>query len=73
MFQATQQDLADLARIDAHILQSELNVTRQQALVDRLDRVGDDSLLSRSILKNFKTSLDLQYEHRAHALRQSGH
>ena len=33
----TRQDLADLSRIDAHILQSELIVTRQQKRVDNLE------------------------------------
>ena len=32
-----QQALADLSRIDAHILQSELIVTRQQKRVDNLE------------------------------------
>jgi len=50
----TQQDLADLSRIDAHILQSELIVTRQQKLVDNLERAGNDSSLSRSVLRELR-------------------
>jgi hypothetical protein len=73
MSQISNQEQAELSRIDAHILQSELIVTRQQARVDRLERAGNDSSLSRSVLKNFRTSLDLQYTHRAHALRQSSY
>ena len=53
MSQIPLQDQADLARIDAHILQSELIVTRQQARVNSLERVGNDRSLSRSLLKNF--------------------
>jgi hypothetical protein len=67
------QDLAELSRIDADILQSELAVTRQQARVDGLERAGNDSSLSRSVLKNFKSSLALQYAYRARALRQLPH
>jgi hypothetical protein len=70
MSQATQQDLAYLTRIDAHILQSELAVTRQQVRVNGLERAGSDSSLSTSVLKNFKTALELQYAYRARALRQ---
>jgi hypothetical protein len=73
MFQATQHDLYELSRIDAHILQSELIITNQQARVDSLERAGNNSALSRSLLKNFKASLELQYAYRARALRQSTH
>lgn len=73
MSQIIQHDLAELLRIDAHILQFELNVTRQQARVDSLERAGNDSLLSKSVLKNFTISLELQYLHRARALRQLRH
>jgi hypothetical protein len=73
MSQIPEQDLADLARIDAHILQSELIVTRQQARVNSLERVGNDRSLSSSLLKNFRTSLELQYAYRARALRQLKH
>lgn len=72
MSQMSRQELAELSRIEACILQSELIITKQQARVDSLEAAGNDSLLSQSILKNFKTSLDLQYAHRARALRQSG-
>jgi hypothetical protein len=68
-----QQALADLSRIDAHILQSELIVTRQQARVDNLDRTGNDSSLSRSVLRNFQNCLQLQYAYRNRALRQLRH
>ena len=70
MSQMTQQEAAELSRIDARILQSELNVTRQQARVDTLERAGNNSPLSRSVLKNFRASLALQYSYRARALRQ---
>jgi hypothetical protein len=70
---ASTRELAELSRIDAHILQSELVVTRQQARVDDLERAGNDSSLSRSVLKNFKSSLALQYAYRARALRQLPH
>jgi hypothetical protein len=73
MSQATQQDLADLACIDAHIFQSEQAVTRQEARVDGLERAGSDSSLSTSVLKNFKTALELQYAYRARALRELRH
>jgi hypothetical protein len=62
-----------LSRIDAHILQSELIVTSQQARVDSLERAGNNGALSRSLLMNFKASLELQYAYRARALRQSTH
>jgi hypothetical protein len=66
---ARMQDLAELSRIDADILQSELAITRQQARVDDLKRAGNDGSLSRSLLKNFKFSLELQYAYRASVLR----
>jgi hypothetical protein len=67
------QELADLSRIEAHILQSELIVTRQQARVDNLERAGNDSSLSRSVLRNFQACLQLQYAYRNRALRQLRH
>jgi len=67
------QDLAELSRIEAHILQSELAVTRQQVRIDSLERAGNDSSLSRSVLKNFRTALGLQYAYRARAQRQLRH
>ena len=73
MSQLAQPYLDDLSRIEAHILLSELNVTRQQARLDNLERTGNDGSLSRSLLKNFKNSLELLYAHRAHALRQLKH
>jgi hypothetical protein len=73
MTQLSQQDLAELSRIDAHILQLELIVTRQQARIENLERAGDDGSLSRSLLKNFKASLELQYAYRARALRWLSH
>jgi hypothetical protein len=71
-FLPAQHDLAELCRIDADILQSELIVTRQRARVESLERAGNNSALSRSLLKNFKASLELQYAYRS-ALRQSTH
>jgi hypothetical protein len=62
-----------LLRIDARIFQSELIVTRQRARVDNLERAGHDSSLSRSVLRNFQTCLQLQYAHRNRALRQLRH
>ena len=70
MSQASQQNLAHLERIDAHISRSEQAVTKQQARVDGLESAGNDSSLSRSVLKNFKTCLELQYSHRASARRE---
>lgn len=71
-FLRAQHDLTELCRIDADILQSELIVTRQRARVESLERAGNNSALSRSLLKNFKASLELQYAYRS-ALRQSTH
>jgi hypothetical protein len=71
-FLPAQHDLTELCRIDADILQSELIVTRQRARVESLERAGNNSALSRSLLKNFKASLELQYAYRS-ALRQSTH
>jgi hypothetical protein len=71
-FLSAQHDLTELCRIDADILQSELIVTRQRARVESLERAGNNSALSRSLLKNFKASLELQYAYRS-ALRQSTH
>jgi len=73
MSETSLQDRPELLRIDAHILQSELMVTRQQARVDRLERTGNESSLSRSLLQNFKIALQLQYAHRDHVLRQLRH
>jgi hypothetical protein len=73
MSQLSQQDLAELSRIDADILQSELIVTGQQARVDGLERAGNDGSLSRSLLKNCRTLLELQYTYRARALRHLRH
>jgi hypothetical protein len=73
MSQMSQQDLSNLSRIDAHIFQSELIVTKQQARVQSLERTGNDSSLSRSVLRNFQISLELQYAYRNRALRQLRH
>jgi hypothetical protein len=59
MSQMTLHDLSELSRIDAHILQPELIAASQKARVDNLERAGNDSALSRSLLKNFKASLEL--------------
>jgi hypothetical protein len=70
MSRVSHQDRTELARVEAHILQSELIVTRQQARVDSLERAGNDGSLSRLLLKNFKTALEIQYAYRNRALRQ---
>jgi hypothetical protein len=70
MSRISHQAQAELARVDAHIFQSELIVTRQQARVDSLERAGNDGSLSRLLLKNFKTVLEIQYAYRNRALRQ---
>jgi adenylosuccinate lyase len=73
MSHITHQDLTDLSRIDARIFQSELIVTAQQARVDSLERTGNDSSLSRSVLRSFQTCLHLQYAHRKRVLHQLRH
>lgn len=56
--------------LDQCIFQSELMVTRQRMRVGRIERAGNDSSLSRSLLQNFETALRLQYANRDRVRRQ---
>jgi hypothetical protein len=51
--------LKHLALAERHVLESERRVTQQQALVERLERDGHDTMTARELLLEFERSLEL--------------
>jgi len=49
---------------DWHILQSELNVTRQRVRIAASEQAGEETSRSTALLRTFETSLGLHYAYR---------
>jgi hypothetical protein len=60
--------LDELAMIERHIIQCELNVSAQRARVARLERTGRDATSSRNLLDNLEAALALHYAYRSRTL-----
>jgi hypothetical protein len=56
-----------LSSLDQDILQCELVITKQRMRIASIERAGNDASLSRSVLRNFETSLHLKYGNRDRA------
>jgi hypothetical protein len=59
----------DLARIEGHIVSSEMNVTNQRARVEGQRQSGSRSALSQSVLATIETTLQLHRDNRDRILR----
>lgn len=65
------QQLAEqLATVERHIVQSEMNVSAQRHRVNALERGDVDQTFARNMLANFETALGLHYDHRDRILRE---
>jgi len=64
-----QQLVQQLATVEHHIVQSEMNVSAQRHRINVMERVDGDAAFSRSVLANFETALRLHYDHRNRILR----
>jgi hypothetical protein len=64
-----QQLTEQLATVELHIIQSEMNVSAQHHRINATERADGDATLSRSVLANFETALRLHYDHRDRILR----
>ena len=64
------QQLAEqLATVERHIIQGEMNVSAQHHRINAMEQANGDAALSRSVLANFETALRLHYDHRDRILR----
>jgi hypothetical protein len=59
-----------LAIVERHIVQTEMNITRQRDRVVGLEGSDEDCALSQSLLDNFETALRMHYRHRNTVLRE---
>ena len=65
------QQLAEqLATVEHHIVQSEMNVSAQRHRINAMVLANGDAALSRSVLANLETALKLHYDHRDRILRE---
>jgi hypothetical protein len=64
------QQLAEqLATVERHIIEGEMNVSAQHHRINAMEQANGDAALSRSVLANFETALRLHYDHRDRILR----
>jgi hypothetical protein len=61
--------LDQMATVERHIVQSEMNVTVQRHRVEAQERSGHDTDFSRSLLAKIETVLRMHYQHRHGILR----
>lgn len=63
-------ELSDqLCSVEARIVQSELNLTRQRIRVASMEQGGADAVVSRSLLDNIGRALKFRYRYRQTILR----
>jgi len=59
-----------LAAVERHIVQGELNISAQRSRVAALEQSGADAAFSRGLLANFEAALSMHNEHRGRILRE---
>ena len=59
-----------VAMVERHILQGEINVSAQRHRVHALEASGKEAGFSRALLVTFQQSLAMHYGHRAALLRE---
>ena len=60
----------ELTLADRHITETRDHITKQVAIIDRLDRDGHDSTLAKELLAILHKTLQMHEDHREHIMRE---